>query len=96
MRDIVVLVFAYLLGAIPFSNLFARRLRGIDLRDEGTGTVSGTGLYRVAGFGPLALALAWMNRNSSGTERMNSHGSALLLHFFQCAIYMTCNLLSCN
>ena len=56
MRDIVVLVFAYLLGAIPFSNLFARRLRGIDLRDEGTGTVSGTGLYRVAGFGPLALA----------------------------------------
>jgi acyl phosphate:glycerol-3-phosphate acyltransferase len=56
MRDIVVLVFAYLLGAVPFSNLFARRLRGVDLRDTGSGTVSGTGLYRVAGFGPLAVA----------------------------------------
>lgn len=53
---IVVLVAAYLLGSIPFSNLFARRLRDVDLREVGTGTVSGTGLYRVAGFGPLAVA----------------------------------------
>lgn len=52
----LVLVAAYLLGAIPFSNLFARRLRDVDLREVGTGTVSGTGLYRVAGFGPLAVA----------------------------------------
>src|SRR5436190_14384415 len=56
MRDFIVLVFAYLLGAVPFSYLFARRLRGVDLRHTGTGTVSGTGLYRVAGFGPLAVA----------------------------------------
>ena len=28
----------------------------VDLRDVGNGTVSGTSLYRVAGFGPLALA----------------------------------------
>jgi glycerol-3-phosphate acyltransferase PlsY len=56
MRDTVVLLFAYLLGAVPFSNLFARRLRGVDLRESGTGTVSGTGLYRVAGFGPLVLS----------------------------------------
>jgi glycerol-3-phosphate acyltransferase PlsY len=52
----LILVAAYLLGSIPFSNLFARRLRDVDLREVGTGTVSGTGLYRVAGFGPLALA----------------------------------------
>jgi glycerol-3-phosphate acyltransferase PlsY len=52
----LVLVAAYLLGSIPFSNLFARRLRDVDLRDVGSGTVSGTGLYRVAGFGPLAVA----------------------------------------
>lgn len=52
----VVVLLAYLLGAIPFSNLFAGRLRGVDLRGVGTGTVSGTGLYRVAGFGPLAAA----------------------------------------
>jgi glycerol-3-phosphate acyltransferase PlsY len=56
MQDVVALVFAYLLGAVPFSYLFARGLRGVDLRHSGTGTVSGTGLYRVAGFGPLAVA----------------------------------------
>ncbi len=47
---------AYLLGAIPFSNIAARRLRGVDLRRVGTGTVSGTGLFAVAGLGPLMLA----------------------------------------
>lgn len=56
MSEALTLVAAYLLGSIPFSNLFARRLRDVDLREVGTGTVSGTGLYRVAGFGPLAVA----------------------------------------
>ena len=43
-------------GAVPFSNLAAKILRGVDLRTVGTGTVSGTGLYRVAGVGPLVAA----------------------------------------
>jgi glycerol-3-phosphate acyltransferase PlsY len=51
----VVLASSYLAGAVPFSNLTARRTRGVDLRQVGNGTVSGTALYRVAGFGPLAL-----------------------------------------
>jgi glycerol-3-phosphate acyltransferase PlsY len=56
MRPIIVLSIAYLLGAVPFSNIFAVRLRGVDLRTTGSGTVSGTSLYRVAGFMPLAGA----------------------------------------
>jgi acyl phosphate:glycerol-3-phosphate acyltransferase len=52
---LVVLV-AFLAGAIPFSNVAARLTRSVDLRAVGTGTVSGTSLYRVAGFGPLAAA----------------------------------------
>lgn len=52
----LVLVVGFVAGAIPFSNLTARRARGVDLREVATGTVSGTSLYRVAGFGPLALA----------------------------------------
>jgi glycerol-3-phosphate acyltransferase PlsY len=52
----LVLVVAFVVGAIPFSNLAARLFRGVDLRSVGTGTVSGTGLYRVAGFGPLVVA----------------------------------------
>jgi glycerol-3-phosphate acyltransferase PlsY len=49
----VVIAAAYLAGATPFSGWLAKALRGVDLRDYGTGTVSGTGLYRVAGLGPL-------------------------------------------
>jgi glycerol-3-phosphate acyltransferase PlsY len=52
----VVAAAGYAAGAIPFSNIAARRTRGVDLRGVGTGTVSGTALYRVAGFGPLAAA----------------------------------------
>src|SRR2546423_3252882 len=55
-RPSFVLAAAYLAGAIPFSNLIAKRRQGVDLRTVGTGTVSGTSLYEVAGFGALALA----------------------------------------
>jgi glycerol-3-phosphate acyltransferase PlsY len=50
-----VLLSSYLIGSVPFANLAARRLQGVDLRSHGNGTVSGTGLYEVAGFGPLAV-----------------------------------------
>jgi glycerol-3-phosphate acyltransferase PlsY len=49
-------LFAFVVGAVPCSNIAARRTRGVDLRDVGTGTVSGTSLFRVAGFVPLAIA----------------------------------------
>jgi glycerol-3-phosphate acyltransferase PlsY len=51
-----ILVLAFLAGSVPCSNIAARRARGVDLRDVGTGTVSGSSLYRVAGFVPLAIA----------------------------------------
>lgn len=51
-----VLLVAFLAGSVPCSNLAARWTRGVDLRRVGTGTVSGTSLYRVAGFPALALA----------------------------------------
>lgn len=50
------LALAFLAGSLPFSNLAAVALRGVDLRHVGGGTVSGTGLYEVAGFGPLVVA----------------------------------------
>src|SRR5438270_7454914 len=55
-HPVVVLGAAYVAGAIPFSNLMARRRRGVDLRTVGSGTVSGTSLYHVAGFGALAVS----------------------------------------
>jgi glycerol-3-phosphate acyltransferase PlsY len=46
----------FVAGSVPFSNLVAHRTRGVDLRNVGTGTVSGTALYQQAGFLPLAAA----------------------------------------
>jgi acyl phosphate:glycerol-3-phosphate acyltransferase len=51
-----VVALAFVAGSIPFSNIAARRTRGVDLREVETGTVSGTALYKVAGFAPLAAA----------------------------------------
>ena len=50
-----VVIVSFALGAIPFSNLLAQSVAGTDLREVGSGTVSGTALYRVAGFAPLAV-----------------------------------------
>ena len=55
-HPIAVLAASYLAGAVPFSNLMAQRRGGVDLRTVGSGTVSGTSLYDVAGFGALAVA----------------------------------------
>jgi acyl phosphate:glycerol-3-phosphate acyltransferase len=51
-----VVAIAWVAGSIPFSNIAARIRASTDLRAIGSGTVSGTSLYDVAGFGPLALA----------------------------------------
>jgi glycerol-3-phosphate acyltransferase PlsY len=55
-RPALAVLLGYAAGAIPVANLAARLVRGVDLREVDTGTVSGTNLYRVAGFGPLAAA----------------------------------------
>jgi glycerol-3-phosphate acyltransferase PlsY len=51
-----VLALSFFMGSVPFSGLAARLTAGVDLRERGTGTVSGTGLYEVSGFAPLAVA----------------------------------------
>lgn len=56
MEAMVIAVAAFAVGSIPFSNIAARLVAGVDLRTVSSGTVSGTSLYRVAGFVPLAIA----------------------------------------
>jgi acyl phosphate:glycerol-3-phosphate acyltransferase len=56
MGRLKVLCVSFLAGSIPSSYIAARRRAEVDLREVGTGTVSGTSLYDVAGFGPLAVA----------------------------------------
>lgn len=54
-QTLTVAVRSYLIGSIPFAGLVARLARDVDLRTVDTGTVSGTGLYRVAGWQLLFL-----------------------------------------
>ena len=56
LSGLLVVATAFVVGSIPFSQLFAVGLRGTDLRTVDSGTVSGTSLYRVAGFPALAVA----------------------------------------
>ena len=51
-----IVLLSFLVGSVPTSFLAARWARDVDLRRVGSGTVSGTSLFRVAGFWPLALA----------------------------------------
>jgi glycerol-3-phosphate acyltransferase PlsY len=50
-----VLVLAYLVGSVPFSQIVARRSGPGDLRRVGNGTVSASGLRQV-GVGPVVVA----------------------------------------
>lgn len=49
LRAVIAVAAGFGAGAIPFSNIVARRRAGVDLRSLGNGTVSGSGLYAVAG-----------------------------------------------
>jgi acyl-phosphate glycerol 3-phosphate acyltransferase len=63
----VVLGAAYLAGSVPFSHLVARRVRGVDLRTVGSGTVSGTGVFRSVGFAAgMAAGIADLLKGSVG------------------------------
>ena len=76
----VVIVAAYLIGSVPFSGLIARFLTGVDLRTVGTGTVSGSGLFRVAGFGPLVAGGALdVAKGCAGPLLAGTHRPALQL-----------------
>lgn len=46
---LIALLLGYLLGSIPFGFLFVRLVKGVDLRDVGSGRTGGTNSFRAAG-----------------------------------------------
>jgi len=48
---------SYLIGSIPTSYIFAKLIKGIDIRDHGSGNVGATNLMRTAGKVPGVIAL---------------------------------------
>ena len=49
---ITVFVLSYLLGSIPTSIITGKVLRGIDIREHGSGNAGGTNVFRVLGWKP--------------------------------------------
>ena len=51
------LVLTYFIGAIPTAYIFGRLLKGIDIREHGSGNVGATNAFRVLGKGPGVAVL---------------------------------------
>ena len=52
------LVAAYLIGSIPTGYIFGKALRGVDIRQLGSGNVGATNVYRTVGKVPGVMVLA--------------------------------------
>ena len=48
-NNIVWILIAYLIGSIPSAYLITKRVRGIDIREHGSGNVGATNVFRVVG-----------------------------------------------
>lgn len=53
----VLILSSYLLGSIPFGYLTGRTLKGIDIRDHGSGSTGATNVLRTLGKGPGSAVL---------------------------------------
>ena len=57
MNIIFGLLCSYLLGAIPTAYIFGKMLKGIDIRQHGSGNVGATNAFRILGKGPGSVVL---------------------------------------
>lgn len=56
---IAAVVIAYLIGSFPTSILTGKIIRGIDIREYGSGNAGGTNVFRVLGAGPGIFVMAF-------------------------------------
>jgi glycerol-3-phosphate acyltransferase PlsY len=54
---VAVLVASYLIGAVPFSYIAGRAIKGIDLREHGSGNLGATNTFRMLGAGWAVVVL---------------------------------------
>lgn len=50
----IIIVLSYLVGSIPTSIIYSKYIRGIDIREHGSGNAGGTNVFRVLGWKPGA------------------------------------------
>lgn len=58
LRDLAVFVVAYLVGSLPFSYIFAKMIKGVDITKVGSRNMGATNVLRTAGPLPAAFAFA--------------------------------------
>ena len=51
LENIIWIIVAYLIGSIPTGYLVAERVRGIDIREHGSGNIGATNVFRIMGKG---------------------------------------------
>ncbi|MBA9085377.1 glycerol-3-phosphate acyltransferase PlsY [Fontibacillus solani] len=56
--NVIAFIICYLLGSVSFSVVLAKALKGIDIRQHGSGNAGATNTLRVLGKGPAILVLA--------------------------------------
>jgi len=57
LKFILIAVFAYMVGAIPFGLIYSRWLGKIDITQHGSGNVGSTNVMRILGLGPGVLTI---------------------------------------
>jgi len=58
MKVTLVLIFSYLLGSVPIGFIAGSYLRGIDIRQHGSGNIGTTNVFRILGAGPGLFVFA--------------------------------------
>ncbi|RQD74621.1 MAG: glycerol-3-phosphate 1-O-acyltransferase [Candidatus Syntrophonatronum acetioxidans] len=55
MVEYMSIIIAYLIGSISFGYIFCKILKGVDIREYGSGSTGATNISRILGFGPALL-----------------------------------------
>src|ERR1700749_862926 len=59
MKELLLIIIAYLIGSIPTALLISKRFFGIDIRDYGSGNMGATNTFRVLGsrYGTMVMVI---------------------------------------
>jgi glycerol-3-phosphate acyltransferase PlsY len=58
LRDLLIIAVAYFVGSLPFSYIFAKMIKGVDITKVGSRNMGATNVLRTAGPVPAAFAFA--------------------------------------
>jgi len=57
LKILIIIVVSYLIGSIPVGYIVARYLKGIDIREYGSGNIGATNVFRIMGAKPSLIVL---------------------------------------